>query len=122
MKALLLMPAVALLGACAHFGGTKDTSPEQIVLPTETGAGERQTPIVSTADEMMLVSDATRFDGSDYATYTEHLVDTTTGTVTGTRHFVMGEGTALDCPLGDCAGTLAAYYGVSPAYISTKGK
>jgi hypothetical protein len=108
MRAILLLPVAALaLGGCALFQGRD--APSVSVYET---SGSNDIAVASTKDGMMVAGGATRFDGTDYETYTEHMVDTETGNVTGTRHYVMVEGEVLDCPQSDCSGTVARYYGV----------
>lgn len=105
MKALILLPAAVALGGCALFAH----EPRDAVV-YETGLPDMAT--VSTNGDTMILGGATRFGGNDYETYTEHAVDTTTGTVTGMRQYVMVEGEALTCHT-DCASTVARYYGVT---------
>lgn len=105
MKAIFVLPVAFALGGCALFAPKNHA-----VTLHETGSS--QIAVASTKDGMMVLGGATTFAGSDYETYTEHQVDTDTGTVTGTRHYVMVEGEALDCPQADCEGTVARHYGV----------
>lgn len=105
MKVILALPVAFVLGGCALFA-PKDHA----ITLHETGGN--QIAVASTKGGMMVVGGATTFDGSDYETYAEHQVDTDTGTVIDTRHYVMIEGEMMDCPQSDCQGTVARHYGV----------
>ncbi|MAM63921.1 hypothetical protein [Maritimibacter sp. UBA3975] len=117
MRAILLLPIAFTLGGCALFGGRD--APSVDIYET---SGSNEIAVASTKDGMMIVGGATRFDGTDYETYTEHMVDTDSGDVTGTRHYVMVEGEVLDCPQSDCSGTVARYYGVPGVPVESDGE
>lgn len=114
MKAAYILPAVLLISACSSQ--VRHGASEQIVVTEgEDGA------LVTTSGSQMMVSDRIRFGDSDYATYTEHDVDTETGTLRGSRHFVMVDGEALDCADASCEGALASYYNLPTERVSTMG-